>query len=558
MDTDTNGGTTEGEEQGDGSLETGAMGSTESGSGVILDPPSLTIRTTGIKQLELGWTAVDGAEYYQVFERRGNGELVAISDMVTATLLHLDVALHLAFDAEYIVRACQGDVCVDSAAVPSPANLADSIGYFKASNSDAEDQFGWSIALSADGNMMAVGAPQEDSEATGVDGDPGNGDTTENSGAAYVFRRDADGRWVQDAYLKAIIAHANLAFGYSLDLNADGTVLAVGSQSGDDTLDDVEIFVRDESLGWLRVDEVGSSGSDSSGFGNTVSLNASGDVLAVGAYEDAGETKIFRRIGGTNDWIHETTITTPSGVYLSYFGCSVDLNAEGDTLVIGAYGDLETKGAAYVYRYQGANWALEARLEPDTADYYDYFGWSVSVSSDGAQVAVGAHLKDDEEFEDSGSAYIFRRSPEGEWSRESVFRAPNADTDDRFGYNVALSGAGDVLAIGAYREDGSVGGFQGDQTSNGAVDSGAVYLYERVAGAWTGPRYLKAPIPSETDYFGGGGTSIADLVRGNRGVALNADGRVLAVSAWSENGGSTQIRGTPDQTKQDAGAAYVY
>src|SRR5204863_389874 len=81
------------------------------------------------------------------------------------------------------------------------------------------DQFGYSIALSSDGNTLAVGAIGEDSNASGV-----NGDQTDNSanqaGAAYVFARSG-GTWAQQAYVKSSMTRPNVLFGYSIGISGN-------------------------------------------------------------------------------------------------------------------------------------------------------------------------------------------------------------------------------------------------------------------------------------------------------------------------------------------------
>ena len=99
--------------------------------------------------------------------------------------------------------------------------------YVKASNTDAEDRFGWSVALSGDGDTLAVGALFEDSAASGVGGGQAD-NTATNSGAAYVFTRAA-GIWKQQAYVKASNTGGSDWFGQSLALSGDGDTLAVGA-----------------------------------------------------------------------------------------------------------------------------------------------------------------------------------------------------------------------------------------------------------------------------------------------------------------------------------------
>ena len=99
--------------------------------------------------------------------------------------------------------------------------------YVKASNTDAGDSFGSAVSLAADGNTLAVGARQEGSNATGIDGDQNNNSAT-LSGAVYVFTRSGN-TWTQQAYVKASNTDAGDWFGYDVSLAADGNTLAVGA-----------------------------------------------------------------------------------------------------------------------------------------------------------------------------------------------------------------------------------------------------------------------------------------------------------------------------------------
>ncbi len=101
--------------------------------------------------------------------------------------------------------------------------------YIKASNTDAEDQFGWSV-IALSGDTLAVGAHHEASAATGIDGDQSN-NSAAIAGAAYVFTRDMAGVWSQQAYVKASNTDAFDEFGRSVALSGD--TLAVGARLED-------------------------------------------------------------------------------------------------------------------------------------------------------------------------------------------------------------------------------------------------------------------------------------------------------------------------------------
>lgn len=112
-----------------------------------------------------------------------------------------------------------------------------------ASNAERNDTFGGSLALN--GNTLAVGAMQEASAATGI-----NGDETDNStpfsGAAYVFTRSASGVWLQQAYIKASNTESGDDFGYALDLSGDW--LAVGAENEGSAASGVQGDQTDNSL----------------------------------------------------------------------------------------------------------------------------------------------------------------------------------------------------------------------------------------------------------------------------------------------------------------------
>lgn len=232
--------------------------------------------------------------------------------------------------------------------------------YLKASNTDAGDTFGGSVALSADGGSLAVGAYQEDSAATGINGNQQD-NTLYGSGAVYLFANEG-GAWVQQAYIKALDPDSRLGsaetyghdwwrgdyFGYSLSLSEDGTMLAVGAVGEDsasigvngDQYDDslgspgaAYLFVKADA-GWYQRAYVKASNTDQGVYndrywncdlgivplhepispgdslGSSVSLSGDGQTLAVGAiYEDSAATGV----GG--DQVDNTT-TDSGAVYL--------------------------------------------------------------------------------------------------------------------------------------------------------------------------------------------------------------------------------------------------
>jgi hypothetical protein len=177
--------------------------------------------------------------------------------------------------------------------------------YIKASNSQADDEFGRGLALSADGNTLVAGATKEASNATGINGDQSD-NSTDRAGAVYVFRYDGTD-WFQQAYIKASNTRDGMRFGTRVALSTDGITLAVGvlvengcdAGVGGDPNNDTcgnsgAVYVlRFDGVDWAHTAYVKSSnpeGSDVLGdaFGGWggIALSADGTTLAVAADEE--------------------------------------------------------------------------------------------------------------------------------------------------------------------------------------------------------------------------------------------------------------------------------
>src|SRR6266705_2462246 len=105
--------------------------------------------------------------------------------------------------------------------------------YVKASNTGAADDFGFAVALSSDGNTLAVGAPGEAS--AGIETD----NSAPSAGAVYVYTRSGT-TWTQRAYIKASNPGAGDQFGTSVALSSDGITLAVGAPGEDSSVTGID------------------------------------------------------------------------------------------------------------------------------------------------------------------------------------------------------------------------------------------------------------------------------------------------------------------------------
>ena len=136
------------------------------------------------------------------------------------------------------------------------------------------------------------------------------------------------------------------------------------------------------------------------------------------------------------------------------------------------------------------------------------------------------------------------------FAQQAYIKASNTDADDRFGQDVSLSGDGNTLAVGAFREESIATGINGDESDNSAgnlVDggTGAIYVFTRSGSSWNQQAYIK---PDGTLFPKSFGWS----------VSLSKDGNTLAVGDFAENSNATGINGNATGTIIQAGAVHVF
>ena len=210
-------------------------------------------------------------------------------------------------------------------------------------------------------------------------------------------------------------------------------------------------------------------------FGNSVSID--GDTAVIGAWGDGsknGSAYVFTRSGGI--WTQQAKLTASDGVRSDYFGFSVSM--DGDTAIIGAWGDDSLKGSAYVFTRNGGIWTQQAKLIASDGANFDWFGYSVSVYGDTA--VIGAY--GDDSFK--GSAYVFTRSG-GTWTQQNKLTASDGAASDWFGHSVSVYG--DTAVIGA----------RGDDSNKGSA-----YVFTHSGGIWMQQNKLTASDGAANDYFG--------------------------------------------------------
>lgn len=357
--------------------------------------------------------------------------------------------------------------------------------YIKASNTGASDLFGSSVAISKDGKTLAVGAPTEDNAVKGIitnGSEAADVGTVNNSGAVYLFTQSDSGEWSQSAYFKASNTGVSDLFGSAIALSDNGKMLVVGAYNedngakgiitnGSEVMDlgtatnsgAVYVFIKDSSGSWAQSAYIKASntGADDN-FGASLAVSEDGNTLTVGA------------------WFEDNSVT----------GIVVDGSEVTDL------GTANNSGAVYLFSRDAGIWSQSAYVKGSNTGTSDGFGESLSVSDNGKTFAVGSPGENNSakgiiingsEINDVGSAtsagavYLFTKDSSGNWSQIAYLKASNTGMVDYFGKSLALSDDGNLVAVGAYREDNKATGviIDGSETIDAGTenDSGAVYLY---------------------------------------------------------------------------------
>ena len=266
-----------------------------------------------------------------------------------------------------------------------------------ASDKQDGDYFGWSVALSENGNTAIVGAVTEDAR--------GN-----SAGAAYIFTRSGS-TWTEQAKILASNGTTSDRFGESVALSSDGNTAFVGARGKYTSRGAAYIFTRSGSTWTEEAMILSSNGGASDYFGCSISASGDGNTAIIGAqFEDTGDTNagaayFFTRSGTT--WTEEAMIQASDKALSWHFGHSVSMSNDGNTLIVGAeysrVGGVQT-GAAYLFTRDGTTWTEQSKISASDAESGDEFS-RVALSGDGGTAIVGA-VGEDTGGGEAGSAYI--------------------------------------------------------------------------------------------------------------------------------------------------------
>jgi len=344
-----------------------------------------------------------------------------------------------------------------------------------------DQRFGQSIALSEDGQVMVVGAP----------------DASDNTGIVRIYEW-RDGSWISGGSLFG--RNEGDQFGYALALSADGRVLAVSEPtyngSAGDKTGNIRTYIY-SPFGYISMAQDIEGEDPTDQFGIDIALSSDGRRMAVGApYGTSSQSKTnggkSRLVSGTarvfewsveeKEWItigNRSSGTPLIGTSdLDWFGRSIDLNEDGSLLCVGAPRNAEYGGYVQCFEEEERN---EKKISDSTATQWkkvggmirnqdgitkhdDDFGASIRVSRDPTgtrhRVAIGAPGKNSRNALEVGHAVVYEFNPsaaERGWIRLGKKVLTSESSGDDFQMGFSLDFHEDLLVVGIPGANGGAG-----------------------------------------------------------------------------------------------------
>lgn len=501
------------------------------------------------RELRLTWTPASRALQYRIYEQRAPHKRLrqlgrALPRSATSATVALSAHLQSWNGTSYVIAACNIAGCTRSAPVSAADQAANAVEVVTSeyeghepSGGTANQTFGMQVALSGDGNTLAV----SDNWYYGGSEWPWYG-----SGAVYVYGR-VNNAWVRQAKLEPTNPRGYDDFGTDLALSADGNRLAVGSQyegydapSQDAGPGTVFVFERVNDVWAQQAVLRATTPQDGASFGRTVELSGDGNVLAIGApfetadvagtaMAQAGAVYVFAYSNGL--WETVSEVRAPNPQSYDRFGFGLRLSQQGATLaVLAAEQNEMTEDLAAggwpnrnntVYLFDGSSgaWELQGEIEgspeePMLGGYsYTTDGQveGFALSADGRALAIASPFAT---APDNGAGLVRMYERAGAyWAPAGSALTPSISERRAFGVQLAMSANGRTLAVTATREDGAYG-------------EPYVVVFGKQNGTWAERAALQSPLYPDYSSFG-------------NALSLSTSGDRLAVGSSSYNTAAT-------------------
>lgn len=488
-----------------------------------------------LKGFAFSWPVVSGAVYYRLGEDPTNrGNFTVLADNLTTTAHAVqDLTLTQPPAAwRYALQACNANGC-SAWSLPVTPDATRAIGYFKPTGATT-GSFGTQVALSSDGNMLAVAGdsllnlftrsggqwslvqalsfplagipkPVFADDGTLLVGLYGIDGGSPDEGQVQVYAQTPGGWTLSDTWNPPTPTHLG-SFGAAVGLSRDGTVAVVGELSPF-SAGLFHVYRRSGGV-WSREQTVVPAHAGAmSLFGIYANISADGSTIVVGAQQedsgsttdeadtstiDAGAAFVYGFDGASGLWTQRAYLKAPTPSAVDFFGAATAISGNGATVVIGArFRDVvgtTNAGAAYVFRRAAGLYALDQTIVSPQATANGVFGGrGLALTPDGSTLAIGetgdssagvgvGAAPTPSGMTSAGATHLYRFVGTA-FTHAAYIKASNTGSNDGFGWSLAITPDGRMLAVGANGEGSTATGIGGDATNDGAPGRGAVYLY---------------------------------------------------------------------------------
>lgn len=507
-------------------------------------PAELTV-SYGTKKVILEW--VDSSQYtsYSVLVDKDGidkdgSDFERYSNNIEGKTFEFSINVYEYIGASLKVESCNPLGCVESDVSNLSSSLVEAIGYVTPDNDEDKYLFGSAIAISADANIVAVGAGVKVVS---------NQNLSRRYKSVYVYSVDEAGNWGQIDYLTPSDAVDVSSFGSAIAVSGDGNtiaVLAYGDTSAERRQGFIYVYTRQSDGKWLVQYTVKSDDVTSSGFGPTMTISDSGEYVVTTQqdlnynYITVWKVVVVKLL--EQDSYELTYLNSPTVRPDSSFGNALSISSNGEVLVVGANSDdkvlvtlggssndtevieeLFAYGGAYVYEQSDEQWVNTAKLKSASPSYDALFGSAVTVSGNGQHIAVGSPLYS----LDAGKVDVFS-NVNSNWMNTKLLQSPVslqeppvAAGEDTFGASLDFNADGSTLVIGASTDSGGDSGISNRSLVTSHMSrSGAIYVY-RMQGEynWEQHSYIKAKQVSDRELFG-------------RNLAISETGTIVVSSGY--------------------------
>lgn len=314
-------------------------------------------------------------------------------------------------------------------------------------SSDQRGEFGYSVAISNDGNTCAISAPAQ----------------FFTRGSVYIYIKSGLSWSLQTRLLISNIPTGYLRFGHDVALSADGNTCAISVQST--VIPTAYIFTRTGTTWSMQSTLEGTASGTGAfvGFDRPIALSADGNTCAFSSYINTlnvlPQVNIFTKTGSI--WTEQTILNTPSTSNSNDFGFDISLSEDGNICAVGYLSDDDFSagqnlGSVYIFTRTGATWSAPYKIfnTDFTGGSRPGFGQAVSLSGDGQTIVIGAPGYNISSENRSGNVYIYKNNNNLWTVQPTVIPLISAHS---IGFSVALAANISMSVTGAPRFNPATG-----------------------------------------------------------------------------------------------------